>query len=340
MEIPDPDQAGRVSTEAEHGCVRRKTLLFGGITCIAASAVGFVLHHIGPQSNMLIILTSFTSIFICIGIIGLVSLAGAHAWRTLAVGIVVVGVATSTQIPLYLRNPPDLSSLDAGGEIRLLQANIRLGEADLPDLVQQIRDRRIDVLTVEELTDGAVADLERAGIDGLLPHQYLMPKPSGGGGTGIYSRSAISDQRPLGFFAMANLSAKLEVGEGRTVTIAAVHPMAPYPSPAWMWASEMDRLRTAIRERSEDGDPVIVSGDFNSTYSHSRYRAMLTDGFQDAADQVGAGDIRTYPADRAFPAILGIDHVVTKQVLVQKLERVTLPGSDHYGLFAVLAPHF
>ncbi|OFV73552.1 endonuclease/exonuclease/phosphatase family protein [Rhodococcus erythropolis] len=340
MEIPAPDQAGSASTEAGRGSVRRKVLLFGGIVCAAASAMGFVLHHIGPQSNLLIILTSFTPISICIGIIGLVSLAGAHAWRTLVIGIVVVGVAASTQMPLYLRTYPDLSRLDAGSEIRLLQANIRLGEADLPDLAQQLRDRRIDVLTVEELTDDAVAGLERAGITGLLPHQYLMPKPSGGGGTGIYSRFPLSDQQPLGFFAMANLSAKLEVGQGHTVTIAAVHPMAPYPSPAWMWAWEMDRLRTAVHQRSEDGDPVIVSGDFNSTYSHSRYRAMLTDGFQDAADQVGAGDIRTYPADRAFPAILGIDHVVTKQILVHKLERITLPGSDHYGLFAVLAPHF
>ena len=230
--------------------------------------------------------------------------------------------------------------LQGFGAVPPLISDIDLGEADLPDLAQQICDRRIDVLTVEELTDDAVAGLERAGITGLLPHQYLMPKPSGGGGTGIYSRFPLSDQQPLGFFAMANLSAKLEVGQGHTVTITAVHPMAPYPSPAWMWAWEMDRLRTAVHQRSEDGDPVIVSGDFNSTYSHSRYRAMLTDGFQDAADQVGAGDIRTYPADRAFPAVLGIDHVVTKQVLVHKLERITLPGSDHFGLFAVLAPHF
>ncbi|MFD1811376.1 endonuclease/exonuclease/phosphatase family protein [Rhodococcus gannanensis] len=305
---------------------------------IAVAALAAVAHVVGPESNKLIILSSFVPLLLVIGIVGLVALAAVRAWRTLVVGVVVVLAGVSMQVPLYVRDAPE--AVTGGGSIRLLQANIRLGEADLDALVDLVRSRSVDVLTVEELTDSAVDGLRIAGLDDLLPETYLVPKGSGGGGTGIYSRFPLRDAELLGDFSMANLVTKMDVGDGRTVTLAAVHPMPPYPSPSWMWATEMEKLRTLLHERAADGDPVVVSGDFNSTYSHSRYRDILTDGFADAGEQAGAGLVATYPADRWYPPVIAIDRIVLKDAVVGEYERVELPGSDHYGIFATVTPEF
>src|SRR5690606_20809607 len=140
----------------------------------------------------------------------------------------------------------------------------------------------------------------------LLPHTHLEPRAEGGGGTGIYSRIPLSNPGSLGRFAMSNIVADLDLGDGRTVVVAAVHPRPPYPDAAWRWVTEMEKLEVLLRERAPGDGPVIVSGDFNSTYSHSRYRALLTDGFTDAVDQTGAGLLPTYPADAFYPAVIGI----------------------------------
>ncbi|MGW0172665.1 endonuclease/exonuclease/phosphatase family protein [Rhodococcus sp. NPDC003322] len=309
-----------------------------GIAAVATAALGVVVHYVGPESNKLIIASSFVPVLVAVGVAGLVVLAALRAWRTLVVGAVIVFAGLSTQLPLYLRNAPDATAAD--GQIRLLQANIRLGEADADALVDLVRSRSVNVLTVEELTDSAVARLREAGLEELLPVTFLKPKESGGGGTGIYSRFAMRDPEELGRFSMANLVTKIDLGEARTVTVVAVHPMPPYPSPSWMWAAEMEKLAVLLHERAADGDPMVVSGDFNSTYSHSRYRAILSDGFADAGEQAGAGLVPTYPADRWYPAVIAIDRIVLKNAVVGEYERVDLPGSDHHGLFATVTPQF
>ena len=79
---------------------------------------------------------------------------------------------------------------------------------------------------------------------------------------------------------------------------------------------------------------VIVSGDFNSTRSHSRFRDILDVGYDDAADRTGSGLIPTYPTDKPYPPLVGIDHILTRGASATSLQRITLPGSDHHGLIA------
>ncbi|MFD4467429.1 endonuclease/exonuclease/phosphatase family protein [Rhodococcus sp. NPDC058505] len=316
----------------------RRICFGGGVGAVAVAALGVLVHYIGPESNTLIIASSFVPVLLAVGVAGVVALAAVRARRTLLAGLLVLLAGIVTQAPLFVRNAPAPAAAD--GQIRVLQANIRLGEADPDALVDLVRSRRADLLTVEELTDAAVTRLRAAGLEDLLPVTFLKPKESGGGGTGIYSRFPMHDPRMLGRFSMANLVAGIDVGDGRRVTVVAVHPMPPYPSPSWMWAAEMSKLTGLLHRIGGEGDPVIVSGDFNSTYSHSRYRSILTGGFVDAGEQAGAGLVPTYPADRWYPAMLAIDRIVLKDAVVGEYERVDLPGSDHHGIFASVTPEF
>ncbi len=40
----------------------------------------------------------------------------------------------------------------------------------------------------------------------------------------------------------------------------------------------------------------------------------------------------TFPADQWYPALLGIDKVLTRGGTPVSLRRIDLPGSDHYGV--------
>ncbi|WP_346343369.1 endonuclease/exonuclease/phosphatase family protein [Rhodococcus sp. MS16] len=314
----------------------RRAVYLAGAAAVGVAALGVIVFYVGPESNTLIIASSFVPLMLGVGLLGLFVLAATRSWRTLAVGVAVVLAGAFTQAPLFVSNTPDTV---AGEGIRVMQANIRLGEADPGALVEQVRSHSIDVLTIQELTDSAVQQLDTHGLAALLPYRFVEPK-DGGGGTGIYSRFPLTEQESLGRFAMSNLVATADIGDGRSVTVASVHPMPPYPSPAWMWASEMGKLNGLLHEQAADGKPMIVGGDFNSTYSHSRFRAILTNGFTDAAEQTGAGFVMTFPADTWYPALIGIDHIVTNRATVTHFERIEIEGSDHHGLVATVTPHF
>ncbi|WP_328394480.1 endonuclease/exonuclease/phosphatase family protein [Nocardia sp. NBC_00416] len=102
---------------------------------------------------------------------------------------------------------------------------------------------------------------------------------------------------------------------------------------AAVWADELSRLRE-ILERSPQGRPVIAGGDFNATYDHSQFRALASGRFGDAAEQSGAGHLVTYPTDRWWPPVVGIDHILVAGGRAVAAETVGLPGADHRGLVA------
>nr|WP_206037897.1 endonuclease/exonuclease/phosphatase family protein [Rhodococcus sp. HNM0569] len=298
-----------------------------------------VAHYVGPVSNVLVKASSFVPFGVGAALLGVVLLVCARQRILAAVAALIAVAAVYTQLPLFVADEPDVPGV-AGEPITLMQANIRLGEGDVDAVVDRVRSSGAGILTVQELTDDAVVRLRAAGVDALLPYQYLAPKPDGGGGTGIYSRYPLRDEQTLRGYEMANLTARADLGDGRSISVAAVHPLPPYPSPAWMWAAEMGRLAGDLHDLAARGVPVLVGGDFNSTWSHSRYRSLLTDGYRDAADLAGAGLVPSYPTDTAFPPVVGIDHVVVRDMTIDSFDAVDLPGSDHRGLLVTATPHY
>ncbi|MGB1226237.1 MAG: endonuclease/exonuclease/phosphatase family protein, partial [Mycobacterium sp.] len=79
---------------------------------------------------------------------------------------------------------------------------------------------------------------------------------------------------------------------------------------------------------------VIVAGDFNSTPDMRQFRDLLTDGYRDAVDQIGAGWGPTFPSRPLFPPLITIDHVITRNAAVSSIHTVEVRGSDHRALLA------
>lgn len=300
---------------------------------LVGAGVGVGAHFVGPVSTVVTLLASFTPLFIVLGVLATLVLVATRSWYPALAGLLVVVVGSATQLPLYIADAGPAGGA-AAPTLRLLQANIMLGEADVGALARLVRSERVDVLTVAELTAPAVAGLAAAGIGRSLPYTYLAPR-EGGGGEGIYSRHPLSGKAKLSGLQHNNLRATVEVPGSDPVAVYALHPVPPYPLPAWRWATELDRIGAALAAESM---PLVVGADFNSTYDHRRYRDLLRLGGEgeatlvDAAEHVGSGIVATYPAGRWYPAVLAIDRILTRGATPTSLRRVDIPGSDHHGL--------
>lgn len=304
------------------------------LACLLTSAAGVLTYFSDTQSRYVVALASFAPILVLFSILGCAIAALGRRWILLAASSMAAIVGAALFGPLYISD--GRAAADTAGSnptVRVLQANLMLGLAQPEDVVGLVRNHDIDVFTVQELTFDAEAALHTAGLEGLLPYRFTKPTPGGGGGTGIYSRYPLRNERELPIFTLSNLVADIDMGVDEPVRVYSVHPVPPYPSPTPLWASEMDLLRSEVATATEL-DNVIVSGDFNSTRSHSKFRGILDTGYDDAADRTGSGLVPTYPTDKSYPAVVGIDHVLTRGATATSLERVTVAGSDHHGLVA------
>jgi endonuclease/exonuclease/phosphatase (EEP) superfamily protein YafD len=110
-----------------------------------------------------------------------------------------------------------------------------------------------------------------------------------------------------------------------------VHLSAPYAQPVVLWRNEIADLHNVLAGLSSRA-AVLVAGDFNATVDHAQFRDLLSDGYRDAAEQAGAGYLPTYPTDRWWGPIIGIDHVLTRGAVADSAATYSLPRSDHRAL--------
>ncbi|CAA0132987.1 Uncharacterised protein [Mycolicibacterium vanbaalenii] len=305
-----------------------------GLVAAVCAGIGVAAHFFGPVSTLVTLLASFSPLFAMLAVVSALLLAVARHRVAAIAALLMAAVGVAAQLPLYVGSqPPETTQ---GPQLRLLQANIRLGEADPHALAGRVRLGGVDVLTVAELTEAAVDRLAAAGLERTLPFTYLRPR-EGGGGEGIYSRHPLSESRVLPGLRHTNLRATVDLPGAEPVAVYALHPLPPYPEPAWRWAVELDRIGAIL---AAERLPLLVGADFNSTYDHERFRNLLRaagrDGapLLDAAEYLGSGIVATYPADRGFPAVLAIDRILTRGGTPLSFERVDLPGSDHHGVLA------
>ncbi|MFI9402529.1 endonuclease/exonuclease/phosphatase family protein [Nocardia sp. NPDC052316] len=294
-----------------------------------AGLAGIGLHFSRSGFELLVLAASAAPYLMACALLGAVAFAATRYWIGAAVAALVVAGALWTQAPLYVGG-----SGDAGEHsVSAMQANLLFDGADPRALVDEVRARNITVLTVNELTPVAVDDLGRAGLDQLLPHRYLSPGRTATG-TGIWSSYPLTNTVEYDGFVLNQLSATATIPGVGPVSVFAFHPVPPVYGTR-VWADELSRLRE-ILERAPANRPAIVGGDFNATFDHAQFRSMLSGRFGDAAEQAGAGHLATYPTDKRFPPLVGIDHILVAGGQAATVATVGLPGADHRALVARL----
>ncbi|MFR9769601.1 endonuclease/exonuclease/phosphatase family protein [Nocardia sp. SC052] len=301
--------------------------LFGvGWCAVAAGAIGIALHFGAWQRRVLVLLASGASYFMIGAIVGLVLLLIARGWRSAAVAGVLAAATLWTLVPAFV--PQGRAA--GGPKLTVMQSNLLFGGADPAAVVRAVRDDRVDVLTVDELTDAALERLAGAGLVGELPYHYTEPTRDGGGGTGIYSRYPLRDTKKYDGYILNNISATMDHPERGPITVFAFHPVPPpFDFPAWQ--TEMRKTREILDAQR---GPAIVGADFNATRDHTAFRDLLRGSFASAADQAGAGLLPTFPADRAWGPVIGIDHILLADATAEEVRTLSVPGSDHRALLS------
>ncbi|MFD3591201.1 endonuclease/exonuclease/phosphatase family protein [Nocardia sp. NPDC058640] len=305
-----------------------RALLVLGWGAVVAAVVGIVLHVVDWQQKWMVLLASGAMWLMLAGVVGLVLMLVARGWRSSGAAALVLAGAAWLVVPSYI---PEAEAAD-GPELVVLQSNILFGLADPAFLTATVRDNNVDVLTVEELTIDSIAGLRKAGLEEQLPYFYVEPTQSGGGGTGIYSRYPLRDTKKYDGFIMSNISATMEHPQRGPMSVFAFHPIPPNLDFA-AWSAEMRRVDEILAATSA---PAIVGADFNATHDHSEYRALLDGAFASAADQTGDGVLLTFPADRRWGPVIGIDHILVAGGVAEQIRTLTVPGSDHRAVLATI----
>lgn len=296
-----------------------------GWCALAAGVLGIVLHFGTWRRQALVLLASGASYLMLGAVLGLVLFLIARGWKSAAAAGVIVASVLWMQVPMFVPEGRAAS----GPEVSVMQSNLLFGEADAAAVVRAVRENRVEVLTVDELTPEVAQRLAAAGIEELLPHQFLQAT-GGGGGTGIYSRYPLRDTKKYDGFRLNNLTATMEHPQRGPVAVFAFHPVPPsvdFPA----WTSELDRIREILDAQQ---GPAIVGADFNATRDHSAFRDLLRGRFVAAADQAGAGPLLTFPADRRWGPVIGIDHILVADGTAADVRSLTIPGSDHRAILA------
>jgi len=222
-----------------------------------------------------------------------------------------------------------------GPVLRILTANLRLGQAEAGPVVELARRTGADVLFLQELTDDAAARLHQAGLGTLMPSQVTETAPAGGRGSGIYARYPLADGLAVAPATLNQPAARLDLPSGGSVQLVCVHSHPPGP-----WSRRaLARWRTELSVLPPPGDvPVILAGDFNATLDHAQFRRLLRRGHVDAASHAGNGLIPTWgPLPDGGPGLLTIDHIlIDPRCAVRATSVHRLPGSDHRAVYAEL----
>ena len=226
-----------------------------------------------------------------------------------------------------------------------MTCNVYKGNADAARIVKLVREEGVRVLALQETTSEFVDQLEANGISDLLPYSQRSSS-DGVYGNGVWSATPLSDVESddVGSSASAMPAGIVQVTSSDGVTtvpvrFVSVHTTAPVDEYLDLWRKSILEIGV-VRDRAA-ADPsrrYVLMGDFNATYDHAPFRAMLGDSLHDAARIAGEGITLTWPQNRRLlPPFCGIDHVVVSDgVGARDLRTYEVEGTDHAALVCTL----
>lgn len=271
---------------------------------------------------------------------------------------VIIVTAALLAVQLFWLFPMDAGkpeALPAGTPtvaLKVMSLNSEYGEADAAAIVKLVRDNGVQLLAIQEHTQGLEDRLESAGLDGVLPNRVSEPHDDASGGA-VYSVFPLEPNgrlpdTPFRIDVTRVLVSNPGSGSKATLNLTNVHALPPVDERIDQWRSDLVKI---ARQASSPGNHLLM-GDYNSTYDHFEFRALLdkalgdgpvADGPQgtklvDVGTASGARFSPTWPMEGLpLPGIV-IDHMVTSPRISSSDYAVhRVPGSDHAAIMATLA---
>ncbi|PTT62200.1 endonuclease/exonuclease/phosphatase family protein [Arthrobacter sp. HMWF013] len=229
--------------------------------------------------------------------------------------------------------------------LAVMSLNAELGQADAGHIVALVRDNNVSLLALQEFTQGLQDRLSAAGLDQLLPQRVSQPS-SGATGSALYSRhpmEAVGSVPDTPFrIPTVRLTAEAN-GTVAVLEVTSVHVFPPVEDHLDQWRSDL----AAVGRVADRPGARLLAGDFNATYDHAEFRALLArgqgrDGEAAALVDVGAASgsrlVPTWPMDGQLLPGVTIDHLVISRDLDSSGYRVQrVAGTDHAAVMATLS---
>ena len=222
----------------------------------------------------------------------------------------------------------------SGQTVRVLTTNVEFHNRDVPGLREFIRDRKVDLVMMQEVKGGDQS-----------PAVMLRNKLPG------WTLATVGEVAILSRWPLSNIvEYPLRSLQGRFVLSATVHSPKAFCAMTTHWSvpqisKGFDGLKYTIDAQRKDFEdtfsaisqeklPTILGGDFNNP-PRQGLSGKLSDQCEDAFSSRGFGPGWTYPAKRP---IVRIDHLFSnKSIKPTHAEVGPSFGSDHRSLFAEFA---
>jgi endonuclease/exonuclease/phosphatase family metal-dependent hydrolase len=291
-------------------------------------------------------LLSFTPWLVVPAAVALVvALVGRRLW-------VIITTAALLAVQLFWLFPLDAGkpeAVPAGtpvASVKVMSLNSEYGEADADTIVKLVRENGVQLLTIQEHTQGLEDALGSAGMEEVLPNLVSEPNDDASGGA-VYSvfpleTVGLLPDTPFRMGVMRVLLTDSASGAKSTLNLTNVHALPPVDERIGQWRSDLDKV---ARQASRPGNQLLM-GDYNATYDHSEFRALLdtAPAGQDGKKLVDVGTASggrfspTWPMEGPpLPGIV-IDHMVTSPRIGSSGYSVhRVPGSDHAAIMATLS---
>ena len=254
-----------------------------------------------------------------------------HRQRRLALMFGLLALANGAVVlPRYFQTSGAAPA--SGPTYRAMLINVNTRHGDVVRVAAAIRECAPDIVVLEEVDDGWVAELRR--LMPAYPHTKIAPRDDNFG-IGLYSRFPFAACRviSLGSADLPSIVAEVETPTGR-LTILATHPLPPAGPEYSRYRNEQlglipQQVRAAMT-------PVLLLGDLNVTpWSHFFRRLLKDSGLRDSAQ--GRGLQTSWPSFNPLMRI-PIDHALhSPSILIANRRIGPAVGSDHYPVIVDFA---